>query len=143
MYQLDETKRDEFAGQLAELFPEIERTQVKKEAREISDMFEGQDINVLGILYRASEKGRFSEFTEKLRSYYETHSKNISPYHRKLIEENRFSKRDLEYFLFRVSTKQINRNLPKKLLELMDKPKAMEEELFFHECSDSLKPFLS
>src|SRR3989344_6663175 len=99
MYQLDETKRNEFASMVAELFPEIKRAKVKQEARELSDLFEGQDINVFGILHRASEKERFDEFKDKLRLYHESHSIGISPYHRQLVQRMQFTKADLEYYL--------------------------------------------
>ncbi|MBU1111533.1 MAG: hypothetical protein ABIG93_01035 [archaeon] len=136
MYQLEEQTRNEFADKVAGLVQESQRDRARQETRELSDLFEGQELNVTGVLYRAAENDRFYEFAGKLRDYHRNCGDNVSAEGREVVRGQ--DVRMLKMLLNQVEIDNINPNFPKELHKMTRYPDAIREELFFFKCYEDL-----
>ncbi|MBN2052079.1 hypothetical protein JW756_01115 [Candidatus Woesearchaeota archaeon] len=77
MYELNKEDRKQVVDDLALLIPNSKRCEARKIVNELADLFEGQDMNAVGLLYRSAEARRFDYYVKKLRVYYEQEGKNV------------------------------------------------------------------
>jgi hypothetical protein len=135
MYQLDATKRQQAISQVLGLLPSKSRTEARRTMVSLVHLFEGQDVNVIGVLYRAAEKGRFDTYSERLRKYYALHGKEVPIEVRSLP----FGQ-DVDILRSLISpNRQRNPNYPPKLEELRRNKRAVKMELFFFDCYEEIK----
>jgi len=128
-------KKEEVLDILVREFPEEKREDTRTTASELMTQYEGQDYNVLGVLHRAAENGRFDEYVERLQAHYEEHVTDISPEDRRRVAGKNLD--DLRYLLKRKRMRPDPadmRNFPKKIQDMVQCPEAMELELYFESC---------
>ena len=119
---------------LVKLFPEEEKARVGEEARYLLSLYQGQEINTIGVLYGAAEKQRFDEFARKLKDYHEKTGKDVPIDDRALpigvdvrVLERIVSPRGMK-----------NPNFPPQLQNLQKHPEAVRMEIFFWNCYQEL-----
>ena len=79
-FEIDPVAREKFiAENIVALLPETERIEGKKRATTIVSNFVGADMDAISILGYAAERGRFNEFAEKLKRYYDWNLKYVHP----------------------------------------------------------------
>lgn len=137
--QIPLEQRKEILDEMVLLVPSEKRQQVLKVTNELADLYEGQDANTIGVLWRAAQKGKFDEYAQKVREYYNTEGKNVAVELRPLPagmnpgilemlltkeEQIRSGDRDPKDRLY----------LPKAGQKVMVHPEAIRMELFFLKC---------
>jgi hypothetical protein len=140
-YILPKEERESMVAELVELLPAEGREEAKKKVMELSDLFEGQDLNTLGVLGRAAEKGRFDEYEQKLREYHQEKGQYVSPSDRKLICETQIpepilrmmAQKEDEIAMGTRPVEDRDRH-PRKIAALMPKRGAVKMEIFFLDC---------
>lgn len=121
--------------------PERKREGVFKTINELADLYEGSDSNVIGVLWRAMERGteEFDKYAKKLQNYYKSKVAKIPANARSLVSGQDIA--TLEMLLQR--EEQIARGervakdrmfLPKYAQEMSKYPDAIRMELFFMDC---------
>jgi hypothetical protein len=78
MRELDKEQTKEVINEILTFLHKDKRNEANKNINDLVNLFEGQDMNTLGVLYNSAEKGRFEEFYKKLKDYYENDGKNVS-----------------------------------------------------------------
>jgi hypothetical protein len=124
---------------LVEMLPQERRPECSQTLDNLANMYEGQDLNTMGIMWWAAKRDRFDEYATKLTEYHEEKAQHIPPEQRSAvagqnikvlkiclqkeyeIREGRRSPKDREY-------------LPRQLQNLMTYTGAIELEIFFFNC---------
>ena len=137
--QIPIEQRKEILEEMMSLVPKNTREQTLKVTNELADKYEGQDANTIGVLWRAAQKGKFSEYAKKLSEYYDKEGQKVSVQVRSLPagqdpvilemllkkeEQIRAGDRDPKDRLY----------LPKIGQKIMQYPEAIKMELFFLSC---------
>ncbi len=137
--QIPLEQRKEMLDEMVLLVPIEKRQQALKVTNELADLYEGQDLNTIGVLWRAVQKGKFDEYAQKLREYYNSEGKNVAVEVRSLPagmdpgilemllkkeEQIRSGDRDPKDRLY----------LPKIGQNIMVHPESIRMELFFLKC---------
>lgn len=143
MFELAREDRDSVIADMLKFVPGKERERVQRLTNEVVDLFEAQDTNALGVLYRAAEKKKFDEYVKKLKNYYEKEGKDVSvnirsgPRNQNItvlrsilekeeqIQNGKRDRKDRTY-------------LPQPLQNLMKYPGAIKMEIFFFDCLRNL-----
>ena len=139
MYQLTQTQRKEVLEEMLKLVPNSDGERIRDTTNKIADLYEGQDVNALGVLYRAVEKNRFDEFASRLETYHEDYGKNVPVSARPLPagqhlgllrtllmqeEQIKNGERPLED----------RKRYPHQIQMIVRCPEAIKMELFFADC---------
>ena len=96
MYELNKKNRTKIRDSLVQLLPVPKQDEARKTIDNLADIFEGQDMNTVGLLYEAAEVGKFDEYATKLKEYYEQEGKNVSVENRSVARnQNIFVLRDI------------------------------------------------
>jgi hypothetical protein len=133
--QYTPSQRSQALTTVLRLLPEDQRTQARSEIESLVECFDGQEVNTLGVLYRATEKGKFHEFAGKLRDYYLREGKKVPLETRGLpIGQD---VQILRHLISRAG--QTNPNFPPQLEALQRSPAAIKMELFFFDCYEEIK----
>ena len=77
MYELTTDDRKGIVDEILRLLPGRDHDDTRRTIEDLADKFEGQDINTVGLLYRAAEAGKFDDYARKLDDYYEKEGQNI------------------------------------------------------------------
>lgn len=143
MYELNPQKRKEVMGELLQLLPPSKRNEARKTVNELADLFEGQDLNTIGVLWRAAEVNKFDDYTAKLKDYYTREGQYISV-------RSRRTARNYNVGLLRaiaIQEKQIaegfrpeseRRYWPQQFRELIKDLGSVKMELFFADCFEEI-----
>lgn len=140
-YVVQEQDRENIASELVYMLPENERDGAKKKILEIADLFEGQDENAIGLLWRAAEHERFDEYAQKLLDYHQEKGQYVSPSDRRAISRANLQEPVLRMMAQR--EEQIANGtrpakdrtyLPEQMQKLITKRGAVNMELFFLDC---------
>jgi predicted RNA-binding protein with RPS1 domain len=78
MYELNKEERKRAIDELVLLMQYSIRDKARKTANNLADLFEGQDLNAVGLLHRAAETGKFDYYVKKLQDYYRQEGQNVS-----------------------------------------------------------------
>jgi len=139
MLHIPREQRSEFLDSIVAMFPEEKREDVITTVNDLADLYEGQDANIMGILYRAAEKKRFDEYAEKLQQHHQEHGNKVSWEGRSFVrgQDNTILRMLLmkEEQIQRGTRPEKDREYHPKVLQTMMKyPAAIREELFFLDC---------
>lgn len=138
-YELTPKKREAVFVPMLQLLPQSKRESAKKIINEIMDLYEGQDANAMGVLYRAAEKGCFEKYVKKLESYYEKEGKYVPVQFRHLARRQPLAlletilKQEEEIQAGKRPEKDRER-WPKPLQNIHEHPESIKMELFFANC---------
>ncbi len=137
--QIPVSERSGVLDELLELIPRGQRASARKTANKLADLYEGQDANVIGVLWRAAQRGKFDEYTRKLHDYYNTDGKNVPVNVRSLpagqnpaILETLLKKE--EQIAAGTRDPKDRSYHPRVLQNIMRHPEAIRMELFFLKC---------
>lgn len=126
-------------NKLTGMFPADKRSVVKNTVSEIVGLYEGQDVNAMGVLWRAVEKDRFDEYATKLKEYHASEGKNVPVVARSVVVGQNtviletVLKREEEIAQgIRPATDR--QYLPKEIQKLANYLGAIRMELFFLKC---------
>lgn len=139
MYQLTQTHRREVLDEMLKIVPDSDRKRIRDATNKIADLYEGQDANALGVLYRAAEKNRFGEYASRLESFYEKDGKHVPVSARALPVGQHLG--FLSSLLMQEEQiergkrpKEDRKRWPRQIQNILQYPEAIKMELFFGEC---------
>jgi hypothetical protein len=143
MYELNKEDRKRAVDELVLLIPHSKRDKARKNINNLADLLEGQDMNAVGLLYRAAEVGKFDYYVKKLQDYYKQDGQNV-PIDTRIVARNQNIKmlRDIvekETQIAAKSRPKADRKYwPRQIQILARYLGSVKMELFFADCFEEI-----
>lgn len=139
MYEIKKEERAGIIDELVRLLPDEKKADATTRVDHLADLYEGQDQNTIGVLWRAAEMGRFDEFAERLQEYHDEKGQHISVKERayarnqdaRVLNMLLQKEREIEAGTRHPKDRSYH---PKALQDLARHVSSMEMELFFMDC---------
>ncbi len=138
MYEINRDQRKEIVDEILKLISD-NKDITRKTIDDLVDKFEGQDMNAIGLLYRAAEASRFEEYVAKLNDYYTKDGQYVSVDNRKAARNYNITiLRDIvnkETEIVNLERPASHRNYwPIEVQTLAKSLGSVKMELFFADC---------